>query len=102
MGASPWTASPQLAFSPKGTTGASIHSAPLGRWGYERGGDPVFMGSRPTVGSRPMVYNMPSRWDFRRFPIDQNAPRTREPRTRIATFSILTWRLPIFYLLPKS
>jgi len=23
---------------------------------------------------------MPSRWDFRRVPIDQNAPRTREPR----------------------
>ncbi len=42
-------------------------------------------------------YNMPSRWDFRRFPIDKNAPRTR-----IATFSILTWRLPILYLLPKS
>ena len=40
---------------------------------------------------------MPSRWDFRRFPIDKNAPRTR-----IATFSILTWRLPIFYLLPKN
>jgi hypothetical protein len=29
MGASPWTASPQLAFSPEGTTGASIHSAPF-------------------------------------------------------------------------
>jgi len=30
MGASPWTASPQLVVGPEGTTGASFHSAPLG------------------------------------------------------------------------
>ena len=94
MGASPWTSSPQLSFTPEETKGASIHSAPLGLRTWRL---PRFHGLTHYHEAHAHGYNMPSRWDFRRFPIDKNAPRTR-----IATFSILTWRLPILYLLPKS
>ena len=50
MGASPWTSSPQLAFSPEGTTGASIHSAPLGLRTWRL---PRFPGLTPNHGLAP-------------------------------------------------
>jgi hypothetical protein len=52
MGASPWTASPQLAFSPEGTTGASFHAAP---WGLRTGRLPRFHGLTPNHGLAPMA-----------------------------------------------
>ena len=52
MGASPWTASPQLAFSPEGTTGASFHFAP---WGLRTGRLPRFHELTPVHGLTPMA-----------------------------------------------
>ena len=52
MGASPWTSSPQLAFSPEGTTGASFHSAPLG---LRTGRLPCFHGLAFNHGLAPMA-----------------------------------------------
>ena len=52
MGASPWTASPQLAFSPEGTKGASFHFAPLGLRTRRL---PCFHGLTPDHGLAPMA-----------------------------------------------
>ena len=94
MGVSPWTASPLMAFSPEGTTGASYHSAPLG---LRTGRLP-----RPTMGSRPMATTCRPVGTFGEFLSTKMHPEPGNPDPQIVTFSILTWRLPIFYLLPKS
>jgi hypothetical protein len=52
MGASPWTASPQLAFSPEGTTGTSINAA---RLGLRTGQVPRDHGLAPNHGLAPMA-----------------------------------------------
>ena len=52
MGASPWTSSPQLSFTPEETKGASIHSAPLGLRTWRL---PRFHGLTHNHGLTPMA-----------------------------------------------
>ncbi|MCF7961541.1 MAG: hypothetical protein K9M08_12425 [Pirellula sp.] len=64
MGASPWTSSPQLAFSPEGTTGASFHSAPLACWGGPTVFPPLQAEGAKLVGER-LVTPVCSLWSDR-------------------------------------